>query len=110
MPNTFTWRNQATPVGTDTAAVKTAQFGDGYSQTAQDGINNISSNWPITYSGMKADVLAARDFLRAQAGASFYWTPPGDVQGLYRCTTWTIQPQGGSVYTLSATFQQVFSP
>ena len=107
---TFTWTIQSETTGTETARVRTAQFGDGYSQVVQDGINNVSSNWPITVGGISTDVLAARDFLRARAGSSFYWTPPRDVQGLYRCASWTVQPRGGEAFTLTATFQQVFAP
>lgn len=107
---TFTWPilNEAT--GTETARVRKAQFGDGYSQVVQDGINNVSSSWPITVIGIATDVLAARDFLRARAGTSFNWTPPRDVPGLYRCESWTVQPRGGEAFTLTATFQQVFAP
>ena len=107
---TFTWQIQNEPTGTETARVRKAQFGDGYSQVVQDGINNVTASWPITVGGISTDVLAARDFLRSQAGKSFNWTPPRGIQGLYRCLSWTIQPRGGEAFNLNATFDQVFAP
>jgi len=106
----FTWPIATQPTGTETAAVKSAQFGDNYEQVAQDGINNLSNIWPITVSGPSSIVIAARDFLRAQAGASFLWTPPKDVQGRYRALQWSLQPMGGDAYILTATLKQAFSP
>lgn len=105
---TFTWSIQTQATGTETARVRTAQFGDGYKQVAQDGLNPVTGSWPITVGGASTDVRAARDFLRARAGQSFYWTPPGDVQGLWRCVQWTIKPDGGIAFTLTATFEQAF--
>ncbi len=110
MADSFTWSTQTDVVGTETARVRSAQFGDGYKQVANDGINNITQSWPLTYTGPSTDAFSIRDFLRAHAGKSFYWTPPGDVQGLFRCYSWTIQPRGGIGYTMTFTFEQAFSP
>jgi phage-related protein len=50
------------------------------------------------------------NFLDSHAGAtSFYWTPPLRSQGLYRCASYTLTPNGGDAYTLAATFQEVFA-
>jgi len=106
----FTWPIATQPTGTETAALKKAQFGDGYKQVAQDGINNVSGSWPITVSGPSATVIAALNFLRAQAGASFLWTPPKSAQGRFSCAQWSLQPMGGDAYILTATFEQAFAP
>lgn len=109
--DTFTWKPIGTPTGTSTFAVKKAQFGDGYSQEAADGINNESQSWPLQFAGSKAEMLALVAFLRAHAGyIGFYWTPPLGVQGIYKAPSFSPTPQGGDVYTVSATFEQKFAP
>ena len=92
-------------------AVRTAQFGDGYSQAVADGINSTADTWPLTFSGTGAYVGAIKSFLDSLQGyRSFYWTPPLRAQGLFRCVKRsTPQPHGGDAYTLTATFQEVFN-
>jgi phage-related protein len=89
MTTNFTWPVQAKLAGAVKFAVLTAQFGDGYKQTAADGINNQSQSWSVVIRGPAAQVTPARDFLNARAGyQSFFWTPPLGAQGYYECTTW----------------------
>lgn len=101
-------------VGTTKYSVRTAQFGDGYSQATPDGINNAADNWPLTFSGDSAKIGAIRSFLAStQGGQSFYWTPPLRAQGLFRIDPSqgvTVQPHGADTYTLTVTFQEVYSP
>lgn len=111
MTDVFAWVPLVGPSGTTTMRTRKAQFGDGYSQAVQDGINNASDAWPLAFIGGAAKITPIRDFLRTHGGASsFYWTPPLGTQGLYRCESYQLVPQGGDVYTLAATFQQVFAP
>jgi Phage-related protein len=111
MTDTFSWPTQTGNQGTETARVRKAQFGDGYAQKVPDGINALSRSWPFKWSGPKVTALAMRDFLRDHIGLSFFWTAPGDVQLLYTCDSWTINDEGGDgAYTVSATFEQWFSP
>lgn len=108
---TFTWKTTAATSGPITLRTRKAQFGDGYSQEVQDGLNNKVGSWSIACVGSKDEMQAVADFLDARGGAeSFYWTPPLGVQGYYRCATYTPGYQGGDVYTISGTFQQVFAP
>ncbi|WP_255593399.1 phage tail protein [Achromobacter sp. ES-001] len=89
----------------------TAQFGDGYRQVAGDGINNKVQSWPLTFSGGREEMEALIRFLDRHAGiASFLWTPPLGAEGYYEAPTYNINPVGGDVYSVSATFQQVFRP
>lgn len=107
----FTWPSTGSPSGTATFRVRTAQFGDGYSQSVGDGINNKTQSWPLTFTGSKAKMQAIVDFLDERAGwQAFFWTPPLGVQGYYTCTSYSPSPVGGPVYTVTATFQQVFRP
>lgn len=111
MTTTFTWKPDSKPSGTKTFRVLTAQFGDGYKQTAANGINNASQSWPLTFTGRSADLAPIQAFLDARAGwQSFYWTPPLSAQGLYKCDTYQIKQIGSDVWQISATFEQSFQP
>jgi len=105
----FTWAPSLEVVGTTTFAVRTAQFSDGYSQAVADGINNRSDSWPLTFVGDTAKATAIKAFLDALQGyQSFLWSPPLRAQGLFRCSSYTYQPHGAGVYTITAIFQEVF--
>jgi phage-related protein len=56
------------------------QFGDGYSQAADDGLNRAIEEWDLSYSFRDATQAAALDlFIATQRGSvSFLWTPPGE--------------------------------
>jgi phage-related protein len=113
MPDTFAYCAVPDPTGTTNFRVRQAQFGDGYVQTIADGIHNIVHNWPLVFRGSAAKMAPIMAFIDAHVGAiSFYWTPPapGAVQGLYTCQTYTVQANGAGVYTVGATFQEVFHP
>ncbi|GAB7128033.1 phage tail protein [Silvimonas sp. JCM 19000] len=111
MPETFTWSPLLNGQGTTTLRTQKAQFGDGYSQIAADGLNNITQSWPVSFTGGADKIQAIRDFLEQHAGsASFYWTPPLGKQGLYRAASYTLNPLGAGKYTLSTTFDQSFAP
>ncbi|MDQ2820477.1 MAG: phage tail protein [Pseudomonadota bacterium] len=108
---TFTWVPVIEPTGTGTYRVLRAQFGDGYAQTAADGINNKSQTWPLQFRGTAAKITPIRDFLDACSGyQAFFWTPPLGAQGYYRCASYTLKPLGAGKYELAATFEQAFQP
>jgi len=111
MAERFTWRSTGQPTGVTTFRRLTAQFGDGYRQVAGDGINNKVQSWPLTFSVGREEMEALIRFLDRHAGiASFLWTPPLGAEGHYEAPTYNINPVGGDVYSVSATFQQVFRP
>lgn len=108
---TFTWKPTGQPAGSVQLRVRSAQFGDGYSQEVADGINNKTQSWPLTFTGTKAEMQAIIDFLDERAGwQAFYWTPPVGAQGYYKCASYSPAPVGGPVYTVAATFEQRFRP
>lgn len=108
---TFTWDCVSGPTGTIKYRVLTAQFGDGYSQVAADGINNNIQSWPLTFAEKLTVVTAIKTFLdNLQGYQVFYWTPPLGVQGLYRCSQIGVMAETGSNYTLTATFTEAFKP
>ncbi|WP_053183678.1 phage tail protein [Pseudomonas thivervalensis] len=107
----FTWATEKGAAGDVKQRVRTKEFGDGYSQTVSDGINNEQQSWPVTYTGSSALIQEIVDFLRRHKGAkAFLWTPPLGELGLYKCNGYQPTHRGGNVYTLSATFEQTFHP
>lgn len=109
---TFTWDRQAGASGKIKYRVRTAQFGDGYSQSVADGLNNEVQTWPLTFEGTIEYVTPIRDFFRRHKGSkSFYWTPPGESAPLlFRAEEVTFTSIGGGVYSMAAEFRQVFYP
>lgn len=108
---TFTWKPNNDPAATIAFRTKSARFGDGYEQRAQDGINNRSQSWPLTFTGQKARIKEIMAFLDRHAGATpFFWSDPLGEQMLYRCSEYQPKAMGGDAYTLTATFEQAFHP
>ncbi|MFY2030553.1 phage tail protein [Achromobacter xylosoxidans] len=111
MAERFTWRATGQPAGTVTYRRIVARFGDGYRQVVGDGINNRVQSWPVQIQGDRAEIMAAMEFLDRHSGVrSFLWTPPVGEEGYYEVSSFSLTPVGGTVYTLSATFEQVFRP
>ncbi|MFG6885480.1 phage tail protein [Burkholderia pseudomallei] len=107
----FTWVPQVGTSGTTRFDVLNAQFGDGYSQTAANGINNAADVWPVSFCDYDDTVDAIHAFLRETKGARrFKWTPPRRAPGLFLCDPQgvTRRFEGGGISTLTATFKEVF--
>ena len=108
---TFTWQIEKGAAGDVSQRTRTKQFGDGYSQTVSDGINNKMQSWPYSFTGAKEQVKEVIAFLDRHNGAKgFVWTPPLGELGLYKCNGYKPTHKGGNVYTLTATFEQTFHP
>ena len=110
MTDTFNWVPLIEPQGKTSLRTRRAQFGDGYAQKTQDGLNPAVQTWPLSFIGHGSAITPIRDFLKAHVGVSFFWTPPLDVQGYYSCSEFSMIPHGGDVYTLTATLVQEFKP
>lgn len=107
----FTWSPLVDPTGQTKFITRVAQFADGYSQSVPDGLNNKKATWPLTFAGTSAEITPIKAFLDARNGStSFYWTAPLGVQSLFRCADYSLKASGGDMYTLSANFEEVFSP
>lgn len=89
---TYNWRSQigAGPVEYS-QALRTAQFGDGYEQVAENGINSTAIQVPMIHVGKDAEVNEIRAFLLAHTVKAFIITPPGEVKGLYRVVANSIR-------------------
>lgn len=94
--------------------VEETEFGDGYSQRQAKGINANRQVWKLTFNNRStADADAIDAFLTARGGyESFDWTPPGGSAGKYICRSgqWTKKRIKANLYSLTATFRQVFEP
>ena len=116
MPELFHWRPLADPEGVFTHAILSSQFGDGYAQIAEDGINNLKQSWPLVFRGRESQIRPIKAFLDKHAGASaFLWTPPMGAQGHYVAQEgYRLQPHGGhrlmKSYTLAVTFKEAARP
>ena len=92
--------------------VLNAEFGDGYSQRAPDGLNTLMRKWRLQFTNRdQADCDAIEAFFEAQGGClAFSWTPPTGAAGLWICSApdgWTRSPQTGPVASISCTFKEV---
>ncbi|MFN4160644.1 MAG: phage tail protein [Stenotrophomonas sp.] len=107
MTDTFIWKPTSGGAGTANSKVKRAVFGDGYSQSAPDGINPRSRSYQLTFTGTQERIDQIIDFLDAHVGRSFYWQSPRGLL-LFRCDTHTEPFPNGLVHTVTATFEQTF--
>lgn len=112
MPEIFNWRPRIGPQGAVSHRILSARFGDGYEQTAGDGINTAQQSWPLSFGGSGADIAPIRAFLDRHGGwKSFLWTPPTGQQGSYRTDGgYQMSVLGGDTYELSVTLKEVAKP
>lgn len=108
--------DNATSIDVAFANLRT-DFGDGYTQEAGDGINTRRESWRIsaaghwdTDSGMP--VKAISEFLDRQGGfQAFEWLTPLGALKLFKCREgYSLTHEGAGNFSLSATFEEVFSP
>jgi phage-related protein len=91
-----------------------AQFGDGYSQRAADGLNNRIDTWSLSWENLSAsDKNTVVTALNAVGGWDYLtWTPFGEStekkfilkDGSYSQS----HVEGGTYFTISTTIVQVF--
>ncbi|KAF1016174.1 MAG: hypothetical protein GAK31_01663 [Stenotrophomonas maltophilia] len=109
MADTFTWVPTSTGGSTIKDSVKRAQFGDGYRQTAADGINPRARSYSLTFTGPKAQIDQIIAFLDAHVGRSFLWQSPRGLL-MFECTAQGEPFPTGLTHSLTATFEQAFQP
>lgn len=101
MLQNFTFCPRVNPVGQNTYRTRVAQFGDGYAQRVQDGINAKRSSWPLEFVGSEEEIKPVQDFLDQHAGyLPFLWTPPLGTEKEF------VTPEG---YSLTAIHSGLFS-
>jgi phage-related protein len=92
------------------ARVNAAQFGDGYSQRSEDGLNAAPRSYQAVWSTLlstDADMIQA--FLEAHKATPFLWTPP--LETIQRKWTFSTSQRGyvgGPTVSLTASLSEVF--
>ncbi len=110
----FNWAESPGSSMTLQPRVVATQFGDGYEQAADDGLNPVKQVWSVAINNAALDEADAIEaFIKPGMGrARFDWTPPRQTVALkWKCTAFsrTLNEQVGEV-DLRLTFEQVFEP
>jgi len=91
--------------------IREANFGDGYSQRAGLGINNIQDEWNLPFDDRStSEMNEIKSFLRARNnGQSFRWVPYGEVEAVsVLCRKWSIKATNYDSYRISCVFERVY--
>jgi len=92
---------------------RTVQFGDGYQQRLQFGLNQNPRKWELKWTAKTNSVSdAIESFFDARKGTeSFDWTPLDEATALkWVCRSWNRTFDYPNINTITATFEQVFEP
>jgi phage-related protein len=87
------------------------EYGDGYSQRAANGINNVYQEWTLVWQGhKKEDIDTLESFFEGLKGyQSFTWTPyRGSTAKKFLCDTWDRRFVGAENDTLTVKIMEVF--
>lgn len=92
---TFSWCPKVASQVDTSFRTRKAQFGDGYTQVAGDGINPVTPQWSVSFTGDEAYIQAIKNFLNRHTGwKSFIWKPPLEPSGLWRAESFQISTHG----------------
>lgn len=107
---TFTYTPSFEATESSQPRIRKTQFGDGYEQRIQFGLNANPKEWSLTFANRtdtERDQILS--FFDARGGyESFDWTPPRGTAGKYVCEQWQVTLRNCNNNTLTATFRQVF--
>lgn len=107
---TFTYIPSYSALVKQEPKVVSMKFGDGYEQRVQFGINQNPRKWDLTFNGKTAAEATAIDtFFKTANGVSyFFWTPPIGAAGKFLCRAWNISLTDSDVYSINATFDEIY--
>ena len=107
----FFWKPSYSSNTEITPAVKRIQFGGGYEQRVQDGINSILLQINLRFDERDSDeTTAIIHFFQSKRGVdSFLYVPapPYNAQGRYVCRSWSLATNFYGNNTITAKFDQV---
>lgn len=107
-PN-FTWSPDLGARRSVKPSVHPIKFGDGYTLRVPVGINSKPKSWAVTFTSNLATATAILDFLEARGGVeAFAWVDPLNIEANYVCAEWSSSQTNPSIYSITATFEQVF--
>ena len=91
-------------------SVRAIQFGSGYQQRAQFGINNNPKVYNLTFEVSETEADQIELFLDDRGAVqSFTFTPPGETTSAkFICREWSKSIPYLNRATVTATFEQVF--
>lgn len=102
------WVPSVTSRGRKIPRVLKAQFGDGYEQRSQDGINACMQVWNLVFDTLTfAELTAIDNFLTAAGGwQKFTWVtpPPFSASKTFVCENWAWTYDHGIIVGLTAEF------
>jgi len=110
---TFTYTVDFSSAKRTQPKISNIQFGDGYAQRIAQGINNVSSNWSVSFVNRTLEeATEIENFFIARGGTeSFDWTPPREeIEIKVVCTSWERSFSNPVSDTIRATFEQVHEP
>jgi phage-related protein len=89
-----------------------AQFGDGYDQSAPDGINNRASEWSVRYDNLTTSEKNTLVTALNTVGSWDYltWAPPGEATKKFKVTRdgYSVNAVSGDLWNISFTLAEVF--
>lgn len=90
--------------------VRSIQFGSGYQQRAQFGIQQNPKSYDLTFEVSQSQADAIEEFLDARAAVEhFNFIPPGEAESSkFICRQWSKSIPYLNRATVTATFEQVF--
>ncbi len=90
--------------------VRSAKFGDGYEQVAEQGINSTMIEVPLIHTGPNVEIDQVQSFLESHMVKAFAITPPGGVLGLYRVVADSLNREqvGRNVAVLTFTIRRAY--
>tara|TARA_R100001510_G_scaffold8565_1_gene6590 strand:- start:752 stop:1090 length:339 start_codon:yes stop_codon:yes gene_type:complete len=95
---------------TNNPKVRITQFGDGYQQRIQFGLNQDPKIFNLTFNVSETDADTIEAFLDARGGVeSFDFTPPAETgSSKFICKSWTKSIPYLDRATINATFEEVY--
>lgn len=93
------------------AELSGVQLGDGYKARYSFGLNNTKPEWRLEWLVDQNSAEAIDLFLQSCADSAefFQWQPPDSSFELnWKCEEWSIEQQSYDLYSIKATFEQVF--
>ena len=102
--------SQSSSASTEFRTIK-AQYGNGYSQRAPDGINNSVGSWDVSWENVTSGEFGTiTTAIEAAKGADYFtWQAPGDSSTKrWIVEKYTKAAMSGDIYSVSASLTQVF--
>lgn len=93
-----------------TDSLRSVQFGDGYEQVADNGINSTIDEISLKCSGTNAQMLLVEAFMHAHKVKAFAFKPPAHPLGLYRVVkdSVTFDPESTIYATVTFTLRRAY--